>query len=112
SEQELEEVLAYQEERRVDKKIEQHQPGSEKLTRLKVGLAEVTYIFDGENKAPLEGYPGIFYKQRLYVPLRFVSEAIGKTIDWDPETYTVISKSENIVAEEDQAGGSGGAAPK
>ena len=34
--------------------------------------------------------PAKIYNDRVYVPLRFVSECLGLKVDWDGETQTVI----------------------
>lgn len=58
-------------------------------TPISVYFEQVIYVFDGEEKEPPEGLPGLIYQDNLYVPLRFVSESTGKEIEWDPVTYTV-----------------------
>lgn len=60
---------------------------------IQVYKEQLTYIFDGVQKMPPEEYKGFIYQDVLYVPIRFVSESIGKTIEWDPATYTVSAKS-------------------
>lgn len=60
-----------------------------KPTSIPVYFEKVTYIFNGEEKVPSEDLPGLIYDGSLYVPMRFVSESIGKEIGWDSETYTI-----------------------
>ena len=45
----------------------------------------------------------IIHENRTYVPLRFVSEALGAEVDWDNKTKTVIinSKNNNTLQEEE-----------
>lgn len=62
-------------------------------TSIPVYFDQVQYVFDGEKKEPPEHLPGLIYQDSLYVPMRFMSEALGKKIAWDPDTYTVISSS-------------------
>jgi hypothetical protein len=45
-------------------------------------------VVDGEN-VPLDAAAGIF-GGRTYVPLRFIGEAFGLTVRWDPERRAVI----------------------
>lgn len=49
----------------------------------------VTYIFDGETKQPPTDQPGFIYKDKLYVPLRFFGQSVGRTIDWNPASYSI-----------------------
>jgi hypothetical protein len=58
-------------------------------TNLKVYKEKVSYVFDGVAKSPSEQLPGYIVDGSLFVPIRFFSESVGKTINWDPETYTV-----------------------
>ena len=47
--------------------------------------------------------PPFIYNDRTYVPLRFVSEALGADVNWDNKTKTVIinSKNNNTLQEEE-----------
>lgn len=53
----------------------------------------VNYVFDGDSRIPPIGNEGMIIEGSLYVPIRFLSEAIGKTINWDPQTYTIRVES-------------------
>lgn len=55
---------------------------------------KVNYVFDGKSKETSEDLPGFIFEDSLYVPMRFFSESVGKTITWDPATYTVSSDSQ------------------
>ena len=44
-------------------------------------------------KAHLMNCLAILWMVVLYVPIRFFSESVGKTINWDPETYTVSANT-------------------
>lgn len=58
-------------------------------SNLKVYKEKINYVFDGVNKSPSDELPGYIVDGSLFVPIRFFSESVGKTINWDPETYTV-----------------------
>ncbi len=58
-------------------------------TSIPVYFENVKYVFDGKVKQPSADLPGLIYDGSLYVPLRFVSESVGRKIEWDPATYTV-----------------------
>lgn len=47
------------------------------------------FVFDGQELAPPKDQSGFIYEGTTYVPLRFVSYALNKGVEWDPETYTV-----------------------
>lgn len=47
----------------------------------------VKLIINGEPKAP--DVPAMVIDGRTMVPLRFIAETFGATVNWDPETYTV-----------------------
>lgn len=76
-----------------DSKIEAFDASQLAATELDVYFEKVTYVFDGQSKLPPEELPGLIYDNSLYVPLRFLSEAIGKKVDWDPATYTISAKA-------------------
>lgn len=58
-------------------------------SKLNVYKEKIAYVFDGVSKSPSEDLPGYIVDGSLYVPMRFFSESIGKTINWDPKTFTV-----------------------
>lgn len=58
-------------------------------TPLAVYFENVKYVFDGASKQPSEDLPGMIIEGSVYVPLKFVSESVGRKIEWDPATYTV-----------------------
>lgn len=66
----------------------------------------VKFDFDGKIVKPPANQPGLIINGRAFVPLRFFSETLGITIEWDASTYSVIAMSQayvdelNIIAEE------------
>lgn len=58
-------------------------------TSLAVYFENVKYVFDGAAKQPSADLPGMIIDGSVYVPLKFVSESVGRKIEWDPATYTV-----------------------
>ncbi|CAN7342270.1 copper amine oxidase N-terminal domain-containing protein [Paenibacillus sp. LjRoot56] len=65
-------------------------------SNLKVYKEKINYVFDGVKKSPSDELPGYIVDGSLFVPIRFFSESVGKTINWDSETYTVsaVTKEE------------------
>lgn len=49
---------------------------------------DVNILVNGETKTT--DVPAQLYGDRIYVPLRFLSECFGMTVDWDDATQTVI----------------------
>lgn len=56
---------------------------------INVYIEKIVYVFDGVVKEPPAELPGFIIQDVLYVPLRFFSEALGRKIEWNQETYTV-----------------------
>jgi foldase protein PrsA len=57
-------------------------------TQIEVAFGALKYMFDGVEKAPAEG-KGFIYEGTTYVPLRFVSESLGKPVEWDEVNQTI-----------------------
>lgn len=57
-------------------------------SQIEVFFKDLKYMFDGIQKTPSEG-TGFIYNGTTYVPLRFVSEALDKKVEWDGENETI-----------------------
>ncbi|MBD0380500.1 peptidylprolyl isomerase [Paenibacillus sedimenti] len=57
-------------------------------SQIEVAFRNLKYMFDGEEKVPAEG-KSFIYEGSTYVPLRFVSEALGKKVEWDEANETI-----------------------
>ncbi|MDD4767624.1 MAG: copper amine oxidase N-terminal domain-containing protein [Desulfotomaculaceae bacterium] len=57
-------------------------------------------IIDGVDKTPLDERPFV-YNDRTYVPLRYITEAIGKPVKWDASTGTIYIGSGGTVVYDD-----------
>jgi hypothetical protein len=56
---------------------------------IRVSYLPLKYMFDGVEKAPPADQQGFTYNGRTFVPLRFMGDALGKAIEYDPATYTI-----------------------
>ena len=62
------------------------------------GIASVHGLFEGYPIAKIEvdgkevagDVPAVILSGRTMVPVRFVSEALGANVEWDPQRYTVV----------------------
>lgn len=58
-----------------------------------ISPVKATLVFNGK-VTPLPAGQSIYgYKGSIYVPIRFLSESMGTTINWDPVTKTVSGQS-------------------
>jgi hypothetical protein len=57
-------------------------------TQIEVYLNDLKYMIDGVQKKPIVNQ-GFIHSGTTYVPLRFISEALGKEVTWDGETDTI-----------------------
>jgi hypothetical protein len=80
-------------------RIEKVDMSEAKPSSIQAYFQKVNYIFHGLIKSPAEDLPGMIIHDTLYVPMRFFSESVGQQIEWDPKTYSVVSKSEAFIKE-------------
>lgn len=76
--------------------------------KIQVYWRTVTYVFDGVFIGPEAAKPGLIYNNRLYVPLRFFGEALGRQVVWDKASYTITVVSKSPAGSGRTGGGSGG----
>lgn len=58
-------------------------------TRINVTFLPLTFYFDGVVKAPPQGQQSFIYNGTTYVPLRFMADAMGKSVTYVPKTYSL-----------------------
>mgnify|MGYP000636779159 CR=1 FL=1 len=65
-------------------------------TQIEVYFNNLKYMFDGVEKKPSLG-KGFIYEGTTYVPLRFMSETLGKEVKWDEANQTIWVGQQKIV---------------
>ncbi|WP_248760696.1 copper amine oxidase N-terminal domain-containing protein [Paenibacillus sp. ATY16] len=80
------------------------QPAAGKSITIKP--VQATLVFDGQTKALPTGQSLYSINNSIYVPLRFMSEAVGTDIKWDQKTNSITGESAAYKAA--QAGGNTG----
>ncbi|WP_336776038.1 stalk domain-containing protein [Paenibacillus sp. MMO-58] len=80
------------------------QPATSKSITIKP--VQATLVFDGQAKALPTGQSLYSINNSIYVPLRFMSEAVGTDIKWDQKTNSITGESAAYKAA--QAGGNNG----
>jgi hypothetical protein len=81
--------------------------GKAQWKSLHMYIKPITYVFDGIQKAPVSGQSGMIYNNKIYVPLRFVSESVGRKIDWNPKTFSIQVNSSGTVGKQPAETGDG-----
>lgn len=71
-------------------------------TTLDVFFLPIKYYIDGVEKKPSEDMKGFVYNGRTFVSLRFISEALGKEVNWDAATQSVYVGKNNIIKSTDR----------
>jgi foldase protein PrsA len=73
-------------------------------TQIEVTYRNLKYMFDGIEQAPSEG-KGFIYEGTTYVPARFISESLGKKVEWDETNDTIwIGENPNHIVASYQGG--------
>ncbi|MGI5875296.1 MAG: stalk domain-containing protein [Dethiobacteria bacterium] len=44
---------------------------------------DIVFKFNGQTETLPPGYTALFYKDRIYVPIRFIAERLGAEVSWD-----------------------------
>jgi hypothetical protein len=57
-------------------------------SQIEVYFNDLKYMIDGVQKKPIVNQ-GFIHSGTTYVPLRFISEALGKEVSWEGETNTI-----------------------
>ena len=60
---------------------------------------DYNYIIDGKVQKLPEGESGFSYKDRTYVPLRYLAELFKFNVSWDGDTETISIDTKNGTAE-------------
>ena len=58
-------------------------------SQLQVDFVPLIYFFNGVQQYPASDQQGFIYNGRTYVPLRFMAEASGLSVDWDGHTNSI-----------------------
>lgn len=75
---------------------------------LTIKPVQATLVFDGQSKALPTGQSLYSYNNSIYVPLRFMSEAVGTDIKWDQKTNSITGESAAYKAAQAGGGTTGG----
>lgn len=73
-------------------------------SNIEVNFLPLKYYFDGIEKNPSQDLQGFIYRNRTYVPLRFIAESLGKEVIWEDETKSILigKVPENVLDNNDQ----------
>lgn len=63
------------------------------IKTISVSDVKATYVFNGKDVVVPKGQISYTLNGTLYVPLRFISESVGKSINWDLKNKTITANS-------------------
>lgn len=91
--EDLKEIHEYRTQTTVANAVKREEFDTKLLVPKKVSVyqEQVKYVFDGEEKVIASGISGLIIDNRLYVPLRFVAESVGREMKWDPVAYAIAA---------------------
>lgn len=62
-------------------------------TTVSLQFLPITYYFGDESYAPPEDQQGFLYKNRIYLPLRFVAHSLNQAVSWDSASLTATIRT-------------------
>lgn len=62
-------------------------------SQIYVSFLPLKYYFNGEQKFPSGDQVGFVYNGSTYVPLRFIAESLGQSVNWDGNTSSIFINS-------------------
>ena len=72
-------------------------------SKITVNFENLKYFIQNKEVKANPNTPGFIYEGTTYVPLRFMSEALGQTVAWDNKTKTIKMTSEGSTSSQEQA---------
>lgn len=61
-------------------------------SKITVSFENLKYFIQGKQFTANPDTPGFIYKETTYVPLRFIAESMGHSVDWNSKTKTITTK--------------------
>lgn len=62
---------------------------SSHLTSIDVSIAPITFLHNGQQVELEDGKNSFIYEGSTYVPVRWISETLGKKVEWDEGSRTI-----------------------
>lgn len=69
-------------------------------SKINVFFEDLKYVINGQVMKPDSSTQGFIYKNTTYVPLRFVSEALGQNVRWNNQSKTITLENNNMTGTE------------
>lgn len=69
------------------------------LVTIEVSMNPVQFVYNGEPLELEEDKPSFIYDGSTYVPLRWLSESLGKTVEWDEEKRIIYITDQDTMVE-------------